>query len=328
MPDQNNGSFVIRVDTDNADKRLDAFVAALFPDISRNTISRLIRLGGITVHHSIKKPSFRLSPGDIISGRIPVLEPSLCLAPEPMDLSILFEDDAILVINKPPGLVVHPSPGHAQGTLANWLIHHHPAIAGVGGFPGRPGIVHRLDRDTSGVLVVAKTETVYNDMVLKFKERQVTKTYVGLVYGNIDEDCGQIVLPIGRHATNRKKMGISDTSNARYAETHWKLRERFKQLSLMEFDIKTGRTHQIRVHCAAIHHPIVGDQVYGFKNSGWRFDDNPLLKKFIRSIPRQMLHAWRLGFNHPETGESMQFEAPLPDDMAAVIAAIRESAQA
>jgi 23S rRNA pseudouridine1911/1915/1917 synthase len=324
MPDQSHGSFVILVDSDNADKRLDAFVATLFPDISRSTISRLIRLGEITVHHSIKKPSFRLSPGDMISGSVPDLELSSRLTPESMDLAILFEDAAILVINKPPGLVVHPSPGHAQGTLANGILHHHPAIAGVGGFPSRPGIVHRLDQDTSGVLVVAKTETTYNDMVLQFKGRLVTKTYLGLVYGNMDKDNGRIVLPIGRHVKNRKKMGVTDGSSARYAETHWKLRERFEQVSLLELDIKTGRTHQIRVHCAAIHHPIVGDKVYGFKKPGRLFDDNPLLKKIIQTIPRQMLHAWRLGFIHPETGENMQFEAPLPDDMTAAIAAIRE----
>ena len=328
MPDQSHGSFVFLVDHDNADKRLDAFVAALFPDISRSTISRLIRLGEITVRHSIKKPGFRLSPGDMISVSIPDLEPSSHLTPEPMDLAILFEDPAILVINKPPGLVVHPSPGHAQGTLANGILHHIPAIAGVGGFPKRPGIVHRLDQDTSGALVVAKTEKTYHDMVLQFKERLISKTYLGLVYGNIDKDSGRIVLPIGRHAKNRKKMGITDSSNARYAETHWKLRERFEQVSLVELDIKTGRTHQIRVHCAAIHHPIVGDQVYGFKKPGRLFDDNPLLKKFIQTIPRQMLHAWRLGFIHPETRENMQFEAPLPDDMTAVIAEIREFAKA
>lgn len=326
MPDHNHGSFVVLVDNKDGDERLDAFVATLFPDISRNTISRLIRLGKITVQHSIKKPSFRVSPGDMISGSVSPLETSGHLTPEPMDIPILFEDDAILVINKPPGLVVHPSPGHAKGTLVNWLIHHHPIIAGVGGFPGRPGIVHRLDRDTSGVLVVAKTENAYNNVVSQFKERLVTKTYVGLVYGHIDKDSGQIVLPIGRHPKNRKKMGVSISSNSRYAETHWKLRQGFKRASLIEFDIKTGRTHQIRVHCAAIHHPIVGDPVYGYKKPGNLFDDSTLLKKIMQTIPRQMLHAWRLRLSHPETGENLQFETPLPDDMTAVIDALREFA--
>lgn len=324
MPDQNHGSFVIRVDSDNAGKRLDAFVASLFPDISRTVISHLIRLGEITVRHSITKPGMRLAPGDMVSGRVPELEPPSPLIPEKINLSILFEDAAILVINKPPGIVVHPSPGHAQGTLVNGILYHHPAIIGVGGFPGRPGIVHRIDKDTSGVLVVSKTEKAYTEMVRQFKERLVTKTYMGLVYGNMDTDCGQIVLPIGRHAENRKKMGVSDSSSARFAETHWKLKQRFNRISLVEFDLKTGRTHQIRVHCAAIRHPIVGDPVYGLKKYGRLFDDNPLLKKLVQTISRQMLHAWRIEITHPETGERMQFEASLPDDMNHVIEALRE----
>ncbi len=325
MPDQGHGPFVIVAEKNHAGKRLDAVVASQFPDVSRTSISRLIRLGEITVHQSVRKPGFRLSPGDIISGIVPESAPPHPLSSESVNFSILFEDAAILVINKPPGVVVHPSPGHARGTLANQLISHHPAIAGVGGIPSRPGIVHRLDQDTSGVLIIAKTEKAYNNMVSQFKERHVNKTYMGLAYGNMDRDQGEIVLPIGRDAKNRKKMSVSDNPRARYAETHWKLKQQFYQISLLELDIKTGRTHQIRVHCAAIRHPIVGDTVYGIKKPGRLFNGNPLLKQMVQSIPRQMLHAWRMGITHPETGERMTFEAPLPGDMAGVIAALQES---
>jgi len=324
MHDENNGSFVISVDTLNAGKRLDAFVASLCPNLSRTAIARLIRIGEITVCQFITKPGVRLAPGDMVSGRIPELAPPSPLSPEKINLSILFEDAAILVINKPPGIVVHPSPGHAQGTLANAVLYHIPGISGVGGFPGRPGIVHRLDKDTSGVLVIAKTENAYTDIVLQFKERQVAKTYMGLVYGDMGHDCGQIVLPIGRHAVNRKKMGVSDNKNARFAETHWKLKQRFHRISLLEFDLKTGRTHQIRVHCAAVRHPIVGDAVYGLKKPGRLFEDTPLLKKLVQAVPRQMLHAWRIGIYHPETGERMAFEAPIPDDMTRAIEALEK----
>lgn len=325
MTDQHHESFVSLVDSDDADKRLDAFVASLFPDLSRTAISRMIRHGKITVNHSsIAKPGLRLAPGDRVSGSIPTPEPSPPLMPEKINLSILFEDAAILVVNKPPGIVVHPSPGHAHGTLAGGLLHHCPAIAGVGGFPGRPGIVHRLDKDTSGVLVIAKTENAYSSLIRQFKERIVTKIYMGMVYGNMDHDCGEIVLPILRHAENRKKMGVSNSDKARFAETHWKRCEGFNGISLLKFDLKTGRTHQIRVHCAAIRHPIVGDSLYGFKKPGRLFDGRPRLKKLIEAVPRQMLHARQLEIHHPETGERMRFEAVLPEDMRGVIEDIRE----
>jgi len=325
MPDQHHAPFVSQVDSDSAGKRLDAFVASQFPNLSRTAISRLIRDGKIMVNHSsIAKPGLRLVPGDMVSGSIPTLTPSPVLMPEKINLLILFEDAAILVVNKPPGIVVHPSPGHEHGTLASGLLHHYPAIAGVGGFPGRPGIVHRLDKDTSGVLVIAKTENAYTSLVRQFKERIVTKTYIGLVYGNMDHDHGEIVLPILRHTGNRKKMGVSNSDNARFAETHWKRLEGFNGISLLEFDLKTGRTHQIRVHCAAIRHPIMGDSVYGFKKPGRLFDGRPRLKKLVEAAPRQMLHSWQLKIHHPETGERMRFEAALPEDMRGVIETLRE----
>ncbi|MBC2715812.1 MAG: RluA family pseudouridine synthase [Desulfobacteraceae bacterium] len=316
MHDNSNGSFAIRVDNDDIGKRLDTFITTTFPEISRSTASRLIRNGDVTVSGAIKKPGYRVNGGDIVYGTICEL-PDVAFKPEPLDIDIdiIFEDSRLLVINKKPGIVVHPSPGHGNGTIANGLLYHRPQIEGVGVDPTRPGIVHRLDKDTSGIMVVAKTESAYKYLVSQFKERLISKKYLGIVFGIPDRESGQIILNIGRHASLRKKMTVTDHGKARYAETHWKIRERYDRLSLLEFDIKTGRTHQIRVHCAAIRHPIVGDLIYGFKKPYKVFDDMPLLKKIITSVPRQMLHAWQLRLRHPETNETLRFEAPLPDDM-------------
>lgn len=314
MPDQRNRSFAIHVKDDDRGKRLDAFIAAVFPEVSRSTISRLIRNGDIKVTGGPKKPGFRINAGDIVSGII-YGPTGVLFQPEPIDLDIIFEDSLFLVINKPPGIVVHPSPGHEHGTLANGLLFHRPQIQGVGEMPTRPGIVHRLDKDTSGILVIAKTDAAYHYLIAQFKNRTIGKTYLGIVFGVPDEYSGQIILPIGRHATQRKKMRVTDEGKARYAETRWKMREAWDRLSLLEFDIKTGRTHQIRVHCAAIRHPIVGDPVYGFKRPHKLFEDAPALKKIIGTVPRQMLHAWRLCLTHPTTNETIKFEAPVPDDM-------------
>ncbi len=314
MHEKSNRSFAIRVGNEDIGKRLDTFITTSFPEISRSTASRLIRSGDITVFDAIRKPGYRVNPGDSVSGTFHEL-PTVQFAPEPIEIDIIFEDSLFLVINKKPGIVVHPAPGHEHGTIANGLLFHCPQIQGVGIDPTRPGIVHRLDKDTSGIMIVAKTEPAYNYLVAQFKERLISKRYLGIVYGIPDKESGQIVLNIGRHASLRKKMSVTDHGNARYAETHWKIKEKYQRLSLLEFDIKTGRTHQIRVHCAAIRHPIVGDQTYGFKKSYKLFEDTPELKKIIRNVPRQMLHAWQLRLRHPENGELLQFQAPLPDDM-------------
>ncbi len=314
MHEQSNRSFAILVDNDDIGKRLDTFITSTFPEISRSAASRLIRNGDISVQGVIKKPGFRVNAGDIVSGTISELT-DVAFKPEPVDIDIIFEDNLFLVINKKPGIVVHPSPGHDHGTIANGILFHRPQIEGVGGIPTRPGIVHRLDKDTSGILIIAKTESAYNYLVSQFKERSISKTYIGIVFGIPDRESGQIVLNIGRHASMRKKMTVTDRDSARYAETHWKIRERYHRLSLMEFDIKTGRTHQIRVHCAAIRHPIVGDLIYGFKKPYKLFEDTPALKKIISGVPRQMLHAWHLKVYHPETGELLHFETPIPGDM-------------
>lgn len=314
MPDRINRPFSIDVKGNDAGKRLDAFIASAFPEISRNTISRMIRNGGITVSGTIRKPGFRINAGDTVSG-ILIGSADISLQPEPVDLTILFEDDLFIVINKQPGAVVHPSPGHDHGTIANGLLFHRPELQGVGEVPTRPGIVHRLDKDTSGILIVAKTNPAYHYLVTQFKNRSIEKTYLGIVFGVPDQESGRVILPIGRHATQRKKMSVTDEGNARYAETRWKIREAWDRMALLEFDIKTGRTHQIRVHCGAIRHPIVGDPVYGPKRPQRLFAGSPALQKVVGGVPRQMLHAWRLCLSHPATGEVLTFEAPIPEDM-------------
>jgi 23S rRNA pseudouridine1911/1915/1917 synthase len=326
MHDNSNRSFAIPVDIIDIGKRLDTFITSTFSELSRSTASRLIRNGVITIDGSIKKPGYRVNAGDIVSGCIPDQSPCP-LEPEPIDIQILFEDPLFLAINKNPGIVVHPSPGHAHGTVSNGLLFLRPDIKGVGVDPTRPGIVHRLDKDTSGIMIIAKTESAYNFLVAQFKERQISKTYLGIVHGIPDQESGQIVLKIGRHASHRKKMTVTDDEKGRIAETHWKIKEKYQRMSLMEFDIKTGRTHQIRVHCAAIRHPIVGDQAYGFKKPFKIFEDMPPLKKIVCNVPRQMLHAWQLGFLHPETGKNVRFEAPLPVDMMEFINSIKKTSQ-
>lgn len=323
MQNNSNRSFAITADNDENGKRLDSFITSTFPELSRSAVSRLIRNGDITVSGSIKKPGFRLRAGDIVSGSFQELSQCTFEA-EPIDLQILFEDSLFLVINKQPGIVVHPSPGHTHGTIANGLLFLRPEIKGVGVDPTRPGIVHRLDKDTSGIMVVAKTEAAYDYLVSQFKKRLISKTYLGIVYGIPDRECGQIILNIGRHATQRKKMSVTDGEKGKIAETHWKIKEKYQRMSLMEFDIKTGRTHQIRVHCTAIRHPIVGDKTYGFKKPLKMFEDIRPLKEIICNVPRQMLHAWHLGFLHPETGKNVQFEAPLPDDISIFIDKIKK----
>lgn len=313
MPDNRKGSFSILVDNYDIGKRLDTFIVSFFPELSRNIASKLIRQGFIKVGNSIKKPSFKVHADELVSGCITLKK--FHFTPEPVDLDIIFEDPALLIINKQPGIVVHPSPGHDHGTLAHGLIYHRPEIAGVGGVPIRPGIVHRLDKDTSGIMVVAKTQSAYEHLASQFKTRMIGKTYLGFVHGVFEKENGRIVLNIGRHKSNRKKMAATDDTRARYAETHWKVKKQFDRISLLEFDIKTGRTHQIRVHCSAIKHPIVGDPVYGLKRPHKLLADMPRLKNAVKAVHRQMLHAWRLALTHPNTGEQLQFEAPIPEDM-------------
>ncbi len=301
------GSFTILVDKPDAGKRLDVVISSNISGCSRSLAASLVRNGKIRVKGMEKKPGYRVSAGDEICGHIPPPEPVL-FKPEPIKLDILFEDNHLIVINKKAGLVVHPAPGHYTGTLVNGLLYHCPDLTGVGG-EIRPGIVHRLDKDTSGAIVVAKNDTVHNNLSLQFKYKKIKKKYLALVYGEIESDSGAISLPIGRHPVDRKKMSTI-SRKGRSAETTWRVKERFHGVTFLELSLKTGRTHQIRVHCAAINHPIVGDSVYCSRKAA---------KSLIKSIPRQMLHAWRLGFTHPITQKFMSLEAPIPQDMSKVL---------
>lgn len=304
-------AFTIGVDLTDAGKRLDALISSRLPDYSRSLVTHHIRAGNICVDGTPKKPGYRVRSGELITGDIPPPDPD-AFDPEPIPLNILYEDAHIIVINKDPGLVVHPAPGHRTGTLANGLFYHCPTLEGVG--PRlRPGIVHRLDKDTSGTLVVAKNGTVHQHLAKQFKARTIEKRYLSLVWGELTSDSGTILLPVGRHPVHRKQMSTTGRKT-RSAETFWTVRERFRGATLLEVVLKTGRTHQIRVHCAAISHPIVGDPVYGRRR---------LKKESIRA-ERQMLHAWRLGFTHPATGDRVRFESPVAHDMEMLIDQLRK----
>jgi 23S rRNA pseudouridine1911/1915/1917 synthase len=297
--------------------RLDAVVAAHLDQCSRSYAARLIRNGYASVDGSNRKPSYKVKLNEQIECRLPPPEP-IELAAEPLPLDVLFEDNHLIVLNKPPGMVVHPAAGHTTGTLVNALLYHCPDLEGIGG-QKRPGIVHRLDKDTSGVLVVAKTDQAHHELSRQFKARKIRKHYLALVYGLPEDDSGQIDLPIGRHPKERKKMSTV-SSSGREALTVWRVKERFEKTALLEIDLKTGRTHQIRVHCTSMGHPIVGDSVYGRRRSLSRLaKENTFLYAILKTAKRQMLHALHLGFAHPVTAESLRFNAPLPEDMQTII---------
>ena len=302
-----------------AGHRLDTVIVARLPTISRSRASRLIRAGHITVNGLIKKPGYLTKPGDVVRSEIPSPEPITC-RPEAIPLSILYEDGDVIVLNKPPGLVVHPGAGHKSKTLVNALLFHCPDLEGIGG-DLRPGLVHRLDKDTSGTLVVAKNDMAHESLSHQFRKRQVQKRYLALVYGAMKASAGVIDLPVGRHPTDRKKMS-TQSRRSRPTETRWKVKEVFSSVTLLEIDLKTGRTHQVRVHCAAMGHPVVGDATYGGKRR-WQDMSLPKAQALLKSVQRQMLHAWRLSFVHPRTEQSMSFESPLSKDMASVLDVLR-----
>jgi 23S rRNA pseudouridine1911/1915/1917 synthase len=314
--------FAFRVGRTQAGNRLDTLVAAEVDHCSRSFAAALIRQGHITVDGAAKKAGYPVKAGETVSGQIP-LSAATDLMPEAIPLEILFEDSELLAINKEAGRVVHPAPGHPTGTLANALMHHCPDLTGISGCQ-RPGIVHRLDKDTTGVLVVAKNDRCMQHLAAQFKSREVRKQYLALVYGVPGRQCGTIDLPVGRHPQDRKKMSVH-THTPRLALTHWRVRETYAGACLLELDIRTGRTHQIRVHCQSMGHPLIGDPVYG--NRAAR---NQLLSNFpdtagaAKTIDRQMLHAWRLRIHHPVSGEPLALEAPLPPDMAGLIERLRK----
>ncbi|MFM6181435.1 MAG: RluA family pseudouridine synthase, partial [Dolichospermum sp.] len=280
--------------------RLDRYLSQNLSDLSRSRIQQLIEQGHVQVNDQIctsKKINLKL--GDRLSLQIPAIEPLQLLAAD-IPLDILYEDQELIILNKPAGLVVHPAPGHPQGTLVNAILAHCPNLPGIGGIQ-RPGIVHRLDKDTTGAIVIAKTDLAYQHLQAQLQAKTARREYLGLVYGVPKTETGSIDLPIGRNPQNRKKMAIvSVEDGGRAAITHWQVQERLANYTLIHFQLETGRTHQIRVHSAKIGHPIVGDPLYSSAHS------------IGVNLPGQALHAWKLQLQHPVSGKLLQVTAPLP----------------
>ena len=296
--------------------RLDVFLRAKFPAASRGTLQRLIEQGHIRINGLMVKPTHTPRAGETVAVHWPAARPAEA-KPEEIPLDILFEDASLLVINKPPGLVVHPAAGHEEHTLVNALLHHCAgSLSGIGGV-ARPGIVHRLDKETSGCLVVAKNDEAHLALAGQFAARTVEKIYDALVLGELERDAGEIRASIARHPTHRKRMAVQSNAESRFAHTSYRVQERLIHATHVEAEIHTGRTHQIRVHFQFIGHPVVGDHTYGAKAN----------KRFTEvtgyAAPRVLLHARHLSFAHPRTAKKVAFTAPLPEDFQAAVSFLR-----
>lgn len=298
-------------------ERLDRWLREQLPELSRSRLQQLISQGNVQVNgKTCTSKKIAVQPGDRISLDIPEVVP-LDLVPEAMPLDILYEDDALLIVNKPAGLVVHPAPGHSEGTLVNALLAHCPNLPGIGGVQ-RPGIVHRLDKDTTGAIAIAKTDFAHQHLQAQLKAKTARREYLGVVYGVPKTENGTIDLPLGRHPVDRKKMAVvSIEQGGRPACTLWQVRERLGNYTLMHFQLQTGRTHQIRVHTAHLGHPIVGDPVY----SGARSNVGV-------NLPGQALHAWRLTLQHPVSGEWIEAIAPPPTTFTTLLEVLRRRVRA
>lgn len=317
---------VVRVVATAADEglRLDKLLAASGSVGSRARAQALLRAGNVSVDGVPRKASYSVRPGDVVEARMPPASasPGGAVTPEaePLPLDILYEDTDLLTLNKAPGLVVHPAPGHWRGTLVNALVHHMGDVP-AGGSPGRPGIVHRLDKDTSGVLLVAKTAAAHERLAVQFKERTVRKEYVAVVRGRMPAHEGTIDRPIGRHPRLRQRMSVR-TRRGRQSMTRYVVKDDYAAASVVRLFPTTGRTHQLRVHLATIGHPIVGDAVYG-RARGQRHGAGGSVAAALAGFPRQALHAACLEFTHPRTGERMRVRAPLAPDLRRLLAVLR-----
>lgn len=288
--------------------RIDRFLSGKLEDLSRSYIQKLVREGSVTVNGLSVKANYKTCEGDRICVSIPEPE-TPDIIPEEIPLDILYEDDDILVVNKPKGMVVHPAPGHYSHTLVNAVLYHCKGqLSGINGVI-RPGIVHRIDMDTTGSLVICKNDRAHQILADQLKEHSITRRYHAVVYGNIKEDTGTVSAKIGRHPADRKKMS-THCASGRPAVTHYKVLERFGKYTYIECELETGRTHQIRVHMSSIGHPILGDAVYG-------------PSKCPFTLQGQTLHAKILGFCHPSTGEYMEFDAPLPEYFVRLLSTLR-----
>ena len=293
-------------------ERLDTYLARTL-DISRSRAASLLTAGRVRVDGQVPRKADAVEEGQAIQVELPpVREPERAEA-EPIPLEIVHEDRDVVVVSKPPGLVVHPAPGHPTGTLVNALLHHVQDLSGIG-HELRPGIVHRLDRDTSGLLVAAKSDEAHRVLAAALERREIRRYYLAACWGHLDRSPLEVDAPIGRHPRDRKKMAVVD--EGRRAVTRFRVRERWRAAELLEVAMETGRTHQIRVHLAHLGHPVVGDDTYGARwERGMSGSAQSWSRALARRVPRQFLHAWRLAFAHPRSGEEMRFEAPLPDDL-------------
>jgi len=288
--------------------RIDRYIAQHVPDLSRSFIQKLLDEGRVTVAAQVPKASYKVEAGDAIVIRVPPPEPTVVRA-EDIPLRIVYEDADIVVVDKPAGMVVHPAFGHHSGTLVNALLAHCPDLAGIGGV-ARPGIVHRLDKDTSGLIIVAKRDAAHRNLQEQFKQRLVHKTYLALTEGVLPVPNGVIDAPIGRDPKHRQRMAVV-TRGGREARTEYHVQEHFGEHSLVAAEPITGRTHQIRIHFAFIGHPLVGDRVYG-------------LRKQRLALDRQFLHAARIAFALPGSGQTVEFTSPLPEDLQKLLSTLRE----
>ena len=287
-----------------AGERLDKFLSAACPGYSRSFIQKLAKEGRVLVNQKEQKVNYKVSGNDHVQAIIPPVK-ELEVHPEQIPLDILYEDESLLIVNKPKGMVVHPSAGHESGTLVNAVLYHcKESLSGINGIM-RPGIVHRIDRDTTGALVVCKNDNAHLKIAEQMKAHSVTRRYFGIVKGVVKQDIGTVEGDIGRHPIDRKKMAVN-VANGKHAVTHYKVLQRFSEHTYVEFELETGRTHQIRVHMASIGHPLLGDEVYGNGKSLWK-------------LQGQTLHAATIGFIHPVTGNYLEVTAPLPEYFASLL---------
>jgi 23S rRNA pseudouridine1911/1915/1917 synthase len=317
-------SLKARVEARQGGLRLDVFLSEVWPELSRAQAKRLVASGAVSVSGALRKASYALKPGDVVSATIPDPEPSR-LQPESIPLDIVYEDGYLLVVNKPAGLTVHPAAGARRGTLVHALLHHCDDLSGIGGVL-RPGIVHRLDKGTSGLLVVAKNDSVHRHLSEQIRERSLKRFYRAIVWGWPGADEGCVDAPVGRHPTARKKMAVRESGGKR-AVTRYELIRRYEFLSLLELELETGRTHQIRTHMAHLGCPVFGDPEYGGRRKALNACRGSLAREgaaLLKSISRQALHAWRLSLVHPVLERRMEFTASLPCDMELILERLEE----
>lgn len=303
--------FTLAAEQEDVGRRLDVYVTEALSALSRSAVQKLVDGGGVLVNGNPVKSNYKLRPHDVVTVTLPAAVP-LDVPAENIPLDIVYEDGDLIVVDKPQGMVVHPAAGHATGTLVNGLLYHcRDSLSGINGVM-RPGIVHRIDKDTSGLLMVAKTDAAHLSLARQLADHTITRRYNAVVFHNFQEDEGTVDMPIGRHPTDRKKMSVH-SRQGKHAVTHYRVLERFGRFTYLEARLETGRTHQIRVHMAYLGHPLLGDLVYGPQKQPYK-------------LQGQALHARVLGFVHPTTGNYMEFEAPLPAYYEALLEKLRASA--